>query len=608
MQNKSLLYPCESSARRVVSLDGMWRFAFDPQGQGVDKGWTMALPESITMPVPASFCDFFTDKDSREYCGDFWYETDFFVPGEWEGKDIAVRFGSVTHHARIFVNGVEVTAHEGGFLPFDAAVTDIVRYNQHNHLAVLANNELNETMLPAGRTTTLSNGKKMATPYFDFYNYAGIHRPVKLMALPKERVLDFSVVHSLSGTAADVAYTVATNGSHAVCVDVYDGAEKVAHGDGKSGTLHIDNVKLWNVHAAYLYSFVIRITDGETVVDEYREKIGIRTFEIKGGSFLLNGKAVYLRGFGKHEDADIRGRGLDLATVKRDYELMKWIGANCFRTSHYPYAEELYQMADEEGFLVIDEVPAVGFMESTMNFLSASQGNGKKVGWFEKETTPQLLENHKAALIDMINRDKNHASVIAWSILNEPQCTSEGTEAYFKTLFDLAHEIDPQKRPRTYAIVMMSLPNNSKGQQFADFISLNRYYGWYVMGGMNIVDAEAAFRREMDGWSMALHGRPMIFTEYGADTMPSEHKLPSVMWSQEYQNEYLDMNHAVFDSYDFVKGELVWNFADFQTTEGIMRVNGNKKGIFTRQRQPKDAAFHFRARWTSLPVDYKADK
>lgn len=608
MENKSLLYPCDSGSRRVVSLDGMWRFAFDPESKGVDGGWALHLPESITMPVPASFCDFFTDKDSREYCGDFWYETDFFVPGEWEGKDIAVRFGSVTHRARIFVNGVEVTSHEGGFLPFDAAVTDIVRYNQFNHLAVLANNELSEIMLPAGRTTTLSNGKKVATPYFDFYNYAGIHRPVKLTALPKERVLDFSVVHTLNGNAADVAYTVTTNGEHNVCIDIFDGCEKVAHADGKNGTLHIDNVKLWNVHAAYLYNFVIRITDGETVVDEYAEKIGIRTFEIKDGNFLLNGKPVYLRGFGKHEDADLRGRGLDLATVKRDYELMKWIGANCFRTSHYPYAEELYQMADEEGFLVIDEVPAVGFMESAMNFLAANQGNGKKVGWFEKETTPQLLENHKAALIDMINRDKNHASVIAWSILNEPQCTSEGTEAYFKTLFDLAHEIDPQKRPRTYAVVMMSMPHNSKGQQFADFISLNRYYGWYVMGGMSIVDAEAAFRKEMDGWRMALHGRPMIFTEYGADTMPSEHKLPSVMWSQEYQNEYLDMNHAVFDSYEFVKGELVWNFADFQTTEGIMRVNGNKKGIFTRQRQPKDAAFHFRARWTTLPLDFKADK
>ena len=542
MNNKSLLYPVASTSRRVVSLDGMWRFRFDPKSEGVDADWANGLPESISMPVPASFCDFFTDKESREYCGDFWYETDFFVPGEWSGKDIAIRFGSATHHARVFVNGVEVAQHEGGFLPFDAVVTDIVRYNQYNKLSVLLNNELNEYMLPAGNTSTLSNGKK------------------------------------------------------------------VAEASGKEGTLVVKDAKLWNVHAAYLYNIVIRIHDGSAIVDEYTEKIGIRTFEIQNGHFLLNGKPVYLRGFGKHEDADIRGRGLDLATVKRDYELMKWIGANCFRTSHYPYAEELYQMADEEGFLIIDEVPAVGFMESTMNFLAANQGNGKKVGWFEKDTTPQLLENHKDALTDMIDRDKNHASVIAWSILNEPQCTSEGTEAYFKTLFDLAHELDPQKRPRTYAIVMMSLPHNSKGQQFADFISLNRYYGWYVMGGMGIVDAEAAFRKEMDGWAKVLNGRPMIFTEYGADTMPTEHKLPSVMWSQEYQNEYLDMNHNVFDSYDFVQGELVWNFADFQTTEGIMRANGNKKGIFTRQRQPKDAAFHFRARWTSLPLDYKGNK
>ena len=132
-------------------------------------------------------------------------------------------------------------------------------------------------------------------------------------------------------------------------VEVLDGTTKVAEASGKTGTLKITNAKLWNVHAAYLYNFVIRITDGHAVIDEYFDKIGIRTFEVKDGHFLLNGKPVYLRGFGKHEDSDIRGRGLDLATVKRDYELMKWIGANCFRTSHYPYAEELYQMADEEG-------------------------------------------------------------------------------------------------------------------------------------------------------------------------------------------------------------------------------------------------------------------
>lgn len=208
--NKSMLYPCTSATRRAVSLDGMWRFRFDPESCGVEQKWMNGLTDSISMPVPSSFCDLFTDKDSREYCGDFWYETDFFVPGEWSGKEVAIRFGSATHHARVFVNGVEIAQHEGGFLPFDAFVTDIVRYNQYNKLSVLLNNELNEYMLPAGATAVLSNGKKIAAPYFDFYNYAGLQRPVKLLALPSERILDYSVNHRLTEAGAEVDYTVTT--------------------------------------------------------------------------------------------------------------------------------------------------------------------------------------------------------------------------------------------------------------------------------------------------------------------------------------------------------------------------------------------------------------
>ena len=604
--NQSLLYPRCTHTRRAISLDGMWKFQFDPRSEGADAGWARALPDPVPMPVPSSFCDLFTDKESREYCGDFWYETDFFVPEEWQGREVVIRFGSATHRARVFINGIEAAQHVGGFLPFNVVVTDIVRYNRFNRLSVLVNNELSETMIPCGTTAVLSDGRKLAAPYFDFYNYAGLQRPVKLLALPRETVTDYSVVHRLCGADAEVDYTVTTNGPHEVAVELLDAAHNlVAKANGKTGTLRVENARLWKVHDAYLHTLVIRILDGSSVVDEYYDTIGIRTFAVQGGKFLLNGEPVYLRGFGKHEDADLRGRGLDLVTVKRDYECMKWIGANCFRTSHYPYAEELYYMADREGFLIIDEVPAVGLMESTMNFVAANQGNGKKVGFFEKETTPQLLEHHLDCIREMITRDKNHASVIAWSLLNEPQCTSEGPEAYFAPLFELAHRLDPQKRPRTYAIIMMSLPHNSKGWQFSDFLSLNRYYGWYAMGGPGIVDAEAAFRREMDGWAAIRGDRPMIFTEFGADTLSAEHKLPSVMWSQEYQNEYLEMNFRVFDSYDWVQGELVWNFADFQTTEGIMRVNGNKKGIFTRERQPKDAAYLFRARWTAMPLGGK---
>ena len=90
--NRSLLYPRATTTRRLIGLDGMWRFSFDPESKGVEAGWALELPSSLSMPVPASFCDLFTDKASREYCGDFWYETSFFVPAEWSGWDIVLRF------------------------------------------------------------------------------------------------------------------------------------------------------------------------------------------------------------------------------------------------------------------------------------------------------------------------------------------------------------------------------------------------------------------------------------------------------------------------------------------------------------------------------------
>lgn len=262
-------------------------------------------------------------------------------------------------------------------------------------------------------------------------------------------------------------------------------------------------------------------------------------------------------------------------------------------------------MADREGFLVIDEVPAVGFMESLMNFKDAA--DGKMTAWFDRDTVPQLLENHKNAIREMIKRDKNHACVFAWSLMNEPDTLTDSASVYFKEVFDYAHELDVQKRPRTFAMLGNSTPGKCKCFQYCDLLTLNRYFGWYLLAGNELEDGEALFRQEMDSWQALPDQKPMVFTEYGADTLVGLHKLPSVQWSEEYQREYLEMCHRVFDDYPFVKGEQVWNFADFQTTEGIMRVDGNKKGIFTRQRQPKAIAWYFKSRWESLPLDYKAE-
>lgn len=604
MLDYSMLYPKTTTSRRAVSMDGMWNFQLDEKEEGVTSGWCEGLPDPDQIPVPASFQDFYTDKDIREYAGDFWYEKEMFIPGEWEGMKVFVRFGCATHRAEVFVNGVKVTEHEGGFLPFSADVTDIVRYNMPNKVVVKVNNELRVTNIPVGTTVTLANGKKMAKPYFDFFNYSGLQRSVYLVAVPQEYVFDITTDYELCGNDAKVTYQIATTGEHDVEVTLFDEDGKVAaSAQGKEGILEVKDAHLWEVRNAYLYRMRVRIMDGTETLDEYEEEIGIRTVEVKGTSILVNGKPVYLKGFGKHEDSDIVGRGFNIGVMKRDFELMKWIGANSFRTSHYPYSEEIYKMADREGFLIIDEVPAVGMFESLMNFMEAS--TGKQTAFFEKETTPVLLKNHLHAVEEMIARDKNHPSVIAWSLLNEPETSSDAAVPYFKEIFDRAHELDVQKRPRTFALVMNSVPGVCKCHQFSDIVALNRYYGWYVKGGYEMSDAREMLIKELEGWKAMNVNKPFIFTEYGADTLASEHKLPSVMWSQEYQDEYLKMTHDVFDSFDFIKGEQIWNFADFQTTEGIMRVNGNKKGIFTRQRQPKDVAYKLKERWENLPVDYK---
>ncbi len=609
---ETMLYPRATKSRRILNMNGMWKIFFDFKEEGTTKTFWEGIPGNDYIPVPSSFSDLYTEKEIREFCGDIWYETELVIPSEWKNNRLEIRFACATHRAVVYINGEKVAEHEGGFMPFLVDITGKALFDQPNKIIVKVNNELSATSLPNGTTKTLRSGYKMNVPYFDFYNYSGLQRPVNLVVTPVTRIVDFTVSHAINNNSAEVNYSVdieERKDNQKLLLEVYDEENKlVTKTEGIEGILQIENVRLWNVRDAYLYKFVIRIVEGDNIIDEYYDLIGIRTVEISGTNILINGKSVYLKGFGKHEDSPVNGRGFAPSFMKRDYELMKWIGANSFRTSHYPYTEEMYQIADREGFLIIDEVAAVGFVERTGARMFMDAGTGAKPkSFFSAETTKELMDNHINALREMIKRDKNHASVIAWSLFNEPESATDEASSYFKMIFDEASKLDKQKRPRTFAMELSSGPDAWKCHRYCDFWTMNRYYGWYVNGGYEISDAMELFREELDKWAEQVPLKPMVFTEYGTDTSAYEHKLPSVMWSQEYQNEYLYHYHKIFDSYSFIRGEQIWNFADFQTVEGIARMNGNKKGVFTRDRQPKDSAFLLKERWEKLPLSYKSE-
>ena len=189
---------------------------------------------------------------------------------------VQLRFGSITHRAIVFCNGVEVARHEGGFLPVVADVTDVVRCGAVNRVCIWVNNDLNESTLPCGTHNVLSSGRKIVKPYFDFFNYSGIQRSVYLVMLPAESIQDYEVSYTLDGADAQVDYKVFCEGAGEISVQLLDAENKlVAEANGAESALCVQNAHLWQVRNAYLYTIVITLKKDGLPVDEYRERIGI---------------------------------------------------------------------------------------------------------------------------------------------------------------------------------------------------------------------------------------------------------------------------------------------------------------------------------------------
>ncbi|GKT58398.1 beta-glucuronidase precursor [Colletotrichum tofieldiae] len=600
-----MLRPQANTARELVSLDGIWNFAIASSTDiETDAPWAKPLPPKLQVPVPASYNDIFADDKIRSHVGWVYYQRQVTVPRSWSmGQRYFLRFDAATHRGRVYANDKLVADHAGGYTPFEADITDVISPGERFRLTVAVSNELSWETIPPGKIETLANGKRKQNYQHDFFNYSGLARSVWLYAKPAVSIGDITVVTAVSEDGAGkVEYEIQTSqpvSDDKIRISILDeDGAVVTQANGTKDQVTINSAHLWQPGAAYLYQLRVEILSDagadNNVVDTYELSFGIRTTEVKGDRFLINGKPFYFTGFGKHEDAPIRGKGFDPAYMIHDFHLMKWMGANSFRTSHYPYAEEFLEYADRHGIVVINETPAVGI---NLGIIAGVFGLKAPPTFAPEACNEKTQAAHAQAIRELVARDKNHPSVVMWTVTNEPASAEPGAREYLEPLISLTRELDPT-RPVCFANMGFATSESDRVTDLFDVICLNRYYGWYSQTG-DLEEAERILEKDLLGWQ-AKYGKPIIMTEYGAEAVAGLHAVCDVPWSEEYQGRFLDMFHRVFDRVDGVVGEHVWNFADFQTTSSITRVDGNKKGVFTRDRKPKSSVHVLKARWTAM--------
>lgn len=601
-----MLYPQTNLCRTAIGLDGFWDFQIDPEGRGEQEAWWQGLPAPHLMAVPGSWNE--VRPEYRDYLDDAWYTCTFMVPQAWAGLRVVLRFGSVTYHARVWLNGECLGEHEGGHLPFEFVDITSAAVPGMNRLAVKVNNTLRPDRVPTGNSPDSPMSSFMRTyprTNFDFFPYAGIHRPVILYATAQTCIhrlqvhTDFERQHGADDLTGwlDIRADVSLAAQAQLFCAVRAGMEAVVsqpialEGTTGRGRIRIPGARLWSPESPFLYQCDFTLQDGNgTVLDQYLLEIGIRTVQIQEDQILLNGEPIFLKGFGKHEDFPVYGRALSMPLIARDGALFEWLGANSYRTAHYPYAEEAMMHADRTGLLIIDEIPAVGLMFDDSD-----------------ENVAARLRICRQQLEDLIARDINHPSVIMWSVANEPfppklmqrfqgqevdpDLDEPGTR-FFETLIAHGRRLD-DSRPFSLAGIM-GCP--LAWLALCDVVMVNRYWGWYIHGGEPERGRET-MAEELD----MLHGRlgkPIVVSEFGADALAGQHSMPAEMFSEEYQAEVLRHYLDVAADRPFVAGLHVWNFADFKTGQGVMRPNAmNYKGVFTRDRRPKMAAHLLRTRW-----------
>jgi beta-glucuronidase len=557
------LRPQTNACRTALDLSGVWLVRLG------DADWSSGLPDGVPVGVPGSWNDQLPAV--RDELGPAWYERRFEAPPVTARQQAAVRFGSVSYAAEVWLNGTRLGGHEGGHLPFALGCTDALKAGE-NVLVVRVDGRLGRGRVPPGLVPSEHTHGRVFQPDvpFDFFPYTGLHRRVELVLTPRDRIGDvrLHVTGDGDGALLDVAVDTCGEGVVTLTLD----------GEPLAPARRVDQLDLWSPASPRLHTLAVELRQRGDLADRYVLRCGIRTVEVSGQQLRLNGTPIELRGFGRHEDFPVLGRGTVAALATRDLLLMRQLGANSFRTAHYPCDEETLDVADRLGLLVIAETPAVGL-------------------YFADEDFPRRQQVALRFIAEMIARDRNRASVIAWSVANEPRMDHPAAAAALGQLCDAARALDGT-RPVGYATDLPDAP----GLDSSDIIFLNSYPGWYRLPG-RLDEAAASLGRTLDRLGRSWR-KPVVLTEFGADAIPGGHADPQAMWTEEYQEALIERLLDEAARHENVVGTQIWAFADFATAQADHRpLSTNFKGVFTRDRRPKLAARRLGELWARRPVE-----
>ncbi|MEA2063244.1 MAG: glycoside hydrolase family 2 TIM barrel-domain containing protein [Gemmatimonadota bacterium] len=582
-----MLYPQSNQFREMLVLDGFWSFKADPDDRGIEEKWFAdPLQNAETVATGAAFNEQLPHH--LNHLGTVWYQKTVFVPEDWSEKWVMARFGCANWNVDVWLNGQSLGSHSGGYISFELSCGKLLRPGGENTLTVRVDMKLSrETVLQDGRSIGhwWGYGDKYPPCSGDYFPWGGLQRPVILYATGQEYIADIIVNTKTDGTTGLVDYEVEVAGGGEVEVEIDN-----VSAQGKTGQLAIENARLWSPESPKRYRLEVTLTGEDGLpVDRYELMIGIRTVEVSGRHVLVNGKPYYFQGLGRHEDFHVIGSGVSLPLLVRDFALLKWLGVNSLRAGHYPPSDELLEAADRLGMFIFDEVPANAFYH----------GRTSGGDTLEDLVPPAFRENHKQAIREMVARDRNHPSVVAWSVANEPNSTTEICGHYLREIYEFTKGLDD--RP----VIFTSCGGlDDKAQGFFDIVCLNIYYfvdraggSWDAVRSMVSTLCDRMFER---------HGKPILATEFGADALAGEHSLPPVLLTEEFQRDHVINYLDVLESKEFICGSLIWCFADFRVPQHFGRQIYNRKGLFTRDRQPKLLAHLLKERWAK-PVRERSD-